>query len=583
MIISILNALWRFFVWLLGVVWSIIVWLFNIVPNTVWWVLGGFIVLGVISSLFTKSKEPQQLTKKQINDASRMMCDAQLAAMECDTTVEPAVYFNSWNKMISSLAELQKYERQYPGNFPDESRKPSALIEKNNSAQDAEVSGFLRRWQVSVLVDLSKTKSREDMHDIRNNRVLSMEKYLDRLSPENVKLLNSSIDMIDSGHNKTKKQNTDDIQELHNAVKVALNATDFFQRIDTLSSVAENLEDGTEAIYEEKEQIINAFIDRCYEADCLIANTALGLSPYTDLTSSIQLYRHKMSARNIKHYENHASHVNNLLAQSLLDKASGTLSIINITTDSKNFFVLMEWFLEETKDLFEHVKTFNITSGEVEQFIKDKPSKEALINMFIDRCYNYTLENHDMGIVNADGKDAINRFSDIKLYGFLLPKELGESKSAIMSADNLKYYEKKFAQLQNALDRIDVAGSMSLKDSSAGGMLAYDEMDGHSFERFCAELLKNNGFDKVEVTSGSGDYGVDILAEKDAITYAIQCKRSATPIGNKAIQEIYSGRTFYKRHVGVVITNNYFTSAAIETADKTGIILWDRDKIEGMM
>ena len=110
-----------------------------------------------------------------------------------------------------------------------------------------------------------------------------------------------------------------------------------------------------------------------------------------------------------------------------------------------------------------------------------------------------------------------------------------------------------------------------------------DSMGGHEFEHFCAELLKSNGYKNVEVTSGSGDYGVDILAEKDGITYAIQCKRSDTPIGNKAIQEIYSGRSFYNRHVGVVITNNSFTPAAKETANKNNVLLWDRDRLNELM
>lgn len=61
-----------------------------------------------------------------------------------------------------------------------------------------------------------------------------------------------------------------------------------------------------------------------------------------------------------------------------------------------------------------------------------------------------------------------------------------------------------------------------------------DEMEGHDFEYFCADLLRKNGFLDVEVTKGSGDYGVDILAEKDGVTYAVQCKCYNAPIGVKA-------------------------------------------------
>lgn len=107
-----------------------------------------------------------------------------------------------------------------------------------------------------------------------------------------------------------------------------------------------------------------------------------------------------------------------------------------------------------------------------------------------------------------------------------------------------------------------------------------DSMNGFQFERFCGNLLRNNGFRNVEVTQGSGDYGIDILAEKDEVTYAIQCKCYSSKIGNKVIQEVYSGKAFYNRMVGVIMTNNYFTQSAIDTAKKTKILLWNRDKLK---
>ena len=77
--------------------------------------------------------------------------------------------------------------------------------------------------------------------------------------------------------------------------------------------------------------------------------------------------------------------------------------------------------------------------------------------------------------------------------------------------------------------------------------LHMDEMEGHDFEYFCADLLRKKGFLDVEVTKGSGDYGVDILAEKDGVTYAVQCKCYNAPIGVKAVQEAYAGRDYYDR------------------------------------
>lgn len=126
-----------------------------------------------------------------------------------------------------------------------------------------------------------------------------------------------------------------------------------------------------------------------------------------------------------------------------------------------------------------------------------------------------------------------------------------------------------------------LAAALRRRRRGRSGVL--DEMEGHDFEYFCAELLKQRGFLEVEVTRGSGDYGVDILAEKDGVTYAIQCKRYNGPVGVKAVQEAYAGRDYYDRMVGAVLTNQYFTAPAAEAAKKLKILLWDRGYLESMM
>lgn len=110
-----------------------------------------------------------------------------------------------------------------------------------------------------------------------------------------------------------------------------------------------------------------------------------------------------------------------------------------------------------------------------------------------------------------------------------------------------------------------------------------DEIEGHDFEYYCAELLKKRGFIDVSVTKGSGDYGVDVLAEKEGVTYAIQCKAYSAPVGVKAVQEAYAGREFYDRMVGAVLTNQYFTKPAVEAAKKLKILLWDRGYLDSMI
>jgi restriction system protein len=111
----------------------------------------------------------------------------------------------------------------------------------------------------------------------------------------------------------------------------------------------------------------------------------------------------------------------------------------------------------------------------------------------------------------------------------------------------------------------------------------YDSMDGHTFEYFCANLLKNNGFINVTVTPGSGDHGVDILAEKDGISYAIQCKCYSSNINNAAVQQANAGKCIYKKDIAVVLTNQYFTNQAKEEAKILGVKLWDRNYLNSLM
>ena len=111
----------------------------------------------------------------------------------------------------------------------------------------------------------------------------------------------------------------------------------------------------------------------------------------------------------------------------------------------------------------------------------------------------------------------------------------------------------------------------------------FDSMEGHEFEYFCAELLRKNGFVNVEVTRASADHGIDVLAEKDDITYAIQCKCYSSNIGNSAVQEAHTGKSLYHRDVAVVMTNRYFTEQAKSEAKALGVKLWDRDKIEQLV
>ena len=111
----------------------------------------------------------------------------------------------------------------------------------------------------------------------------------------------------------------------------------------------------------------------------------------------------------------------------------------------------------------------------------------------------------------------------------------------------------------------------------------YDAMEGHDFEYFCADLLRKQGFEQVEVTQGSGDYGIDIIAYKYGIKFGIQCKRYTGNVGWHAVEEAYSGAQYHGCDKAVVITNSKFTHQAIDGAGKLGVVLWGREQIENSL
>ncbi len=110
-----------------------------------------------------------------------------------------------------------------------------------------------------------------------------------------------------------------------------------------------------------------------------------------------------------------------------------------------------------------------------------------------------------------------------------------------------------------------------------------DDISGVDFEALTCDILASNGFELAENTKASGDFGVDVLAYRDGISFAIQCKRYNYDVGIEAVQQVYAGRAFYECHVAMVLTNQYFTPAARKLADKIGVVLWDRDMLEKML
>jgi hypothetical protein len=96
--------------------------------------------------------------------------------------------------------------------------------------------------------------------------------------------------------------------------------------------------------------------------------------------------------------------------------------------------------------------------------------------------------------------------------------------------------------------------------------------DGLAFEGECENALRSAHF-TVERTPVSGDFGIDLLARKHGLTYAIQCKSHKVPVGVSAVQEAAAGRGHYVADCAVVVASSGFTAQARRLAESNAVLL----------
>lgn len=102
---------------------------------------------------------------------------------------------------------------------------------------------------------------------------------------------------------------------------------------------------------------------------------------------------------------------------------------------------------------------------------------------------------------------------------------------------------------------------------------------GDALEIVCEDILKSIGW-SVRRVGGSGDQGVDLVAEKNSLRVAIQCKNYSTPVGNSAVQEVLAGKIYEEADYAVLVASSTYTPAAIQLAQKSNVILLHSSDVE---
>ena len=104
---------------------------------------------------------------------------------------------------------------------------------------------------------------------------------------------------------------------------------------------------------------------------------------------------------------------------------------------------------------------------------------------------------------------------------------------------------------------------------------------GLKFEDLCFQKLRLEGWE-VKQTPVSGDQGVDLIASIDDLRLCIQCKDHQKPIGNKAVQEVYSGKKYWLGTHAILISRSGYTKSAQKLALSSKVILINESEIENI-
>lgn len=220
-----------------------------------------------------------------------------------------------------------------------------------------------------------------------------------------------------------------------------------------------------------------------------------------------------------------------------------------------------------TEERISKYKDYDKFPESVSDFFSDTKmsQKENLID-FVENVLSY-----------KEQEEIVELLTDIAIYGI---ENSDYNLSTIISI--FLHTEERAKQIEAALLTRQVLSHVKITENKSEKIshkkqteIDFDSMDGYGFERYVGHLLLKKGYKNITVTQKSGDFGVDITAEKDSIVYAIQCKYYTGPVGVNAVNEVKGGMAHYRAHVGVVITNSTFTNQAIQLARENKIVLWN--------
>lgn len=121
-----------------------------------------------------------------------------------------------------------------------------------------------------------------------------------------------------------------------------------------------------------------------------------------------------------------------------------------------------------------------------------------------------------------------------------------------------------------------------IKRLQASDMASVDSMNGRQFELYLEVLFQKLGYGTEQLPT-SNDFGADLILVNGEKRIAVQAKRYKGNVGNRAVQMILGAKKYYGCHEAWIVTNSFYTKAAIQMSEKTDVLLVDRNGLLDLM
>lgn len=241
----------------------------------------------------------------------------------------------------------------------------------------------------------------------------------------------------------------------------------------------------------------------------------------------------------------------------------------------------LKWMTESLRDYLRS----RIEEGDLDVLIMRVPELEIIkylnengyANKLVSRS-NQLIHKDYYGDIKIDAWiNELDRFISDRFYDLMIATtSYPPFVLHIARAYNLDHFLVKDRD-QIHTDVFDYISDLKYDNYDEASASVADVENGFDYEIAVGTTLERLGW-SVRMTNGGGDQGVDILAERDDILYAIQCKYYSSSVGNSAVQQVHAGAAYYGAQYSAVVSNAPYTKAAMQLANSLGVkILHDRN------